>query len=237
MSTSYALHQSPAMLPSPLSDEEVVARVKSGETALYEILMRRYNQRLFRIARTIVRDDDEAEDVMQHAYVQAFSSLHQFAGRARFSTWLTKIAVYEAYRRTRRLGFGGATPLRTERDDMNTVISIGPNPEEQTLSRETTAILEQAIDALPTIYRSVFVLREIEALSTDETAECLDITSKNVKVRLLRARRMLRSELYARVGTGASHAFQFMGERCDRVVRNVLSAICDAKPSSDPHLS
>jgi RNA polymerase sigma-70 factor, ECF subfamily len=234
MSTSYALQNSPPALPSALSDEEVVARVKSGETALYEILMRRYNQRLFRIARSIVRNDDEAEDVMQHAYVQAFTSLHQFAGRAQFSTWLTKIAVYEAYRRTRRNGFSTVTPLRTQVDDMNKVTSIDPNPEQQTLSVETNAILEQAIDALPGIYRSVFVLREIEALSTDETAECLDISSKNVKVRLLRARRMLRSELYARVGAGAVHAFQFMGIRCDRVVRNVLSAISQVQPSSDP---
>jgi RNA polymerase sigma-70 factor, ECF subfamily len=235
MSTSYALPGSSAMLPSALSDDEVVERVKSGETALYEILMRRYNQRLFRIARSIVRDDDEAEDIIQHAYVQAFSALHQFAGRAQFSTWLAKIAVYEAYRRTRRQGFGSVTVMSRQGDDMDRVISMDPNPEQQTLRHETTAMLEQAVDKLPAIYRSVFVLREVEALSTDETAECLGITSKNVKVRLLRARRMLRSELYARVGAGAPRAFQFMGERCDRVVRNVLTAISEYKSSSDRH--
>jgi RNA polymerase sigma-70 factor (ECF subfamily) len=235
MSTSYALPGSSAILPSALSDDEVVERVKCGETALYEILMRRYNQRLFRIARSIVRDDDEAEDVMQHAYVQAFSALHQFAGRAQFSTWLAKIAVYEAYRRTRRQGSGSVTMMPRQGDDMERVISIDPNPEQQTLSRETSDMLEQVIDRLPAIYRSVFVLREVEGLSTDETAECLGITSKNVKVRLLRARRMLRSELYSRVGAGAPRAFEFMGSRCDRVVRNVLRAISEMTPSSDPY--
>jgi RNA polymerase sigma-70 factor (ECF subfamily) len=237
MSTSYALPSSPVKLPSALSDDEVVERVKAGETALYEILMRRYNQRLFRIARSIVQDDDEAEDVMQHAYVQAFSSLHQFAGRAQFSTWLAKIAVYEAYRRTRRQGSGSVMMMPKQSDYMDRVISIDPNPEQQALSRETSEMLEQVIDTLPAIYRSVFMLREVEALSTDQTAECLGITGKNVKVRLLRARRMLRSELYARVGAGAPRAFQFMGERCDRVVRNVLRAIDEMKPSSDVHAS
>src|SRR3954470_4791152 len=179
MSTSYPLHEGTAPIPNQLSDEEVVARVRAGETGLFEILMRRYNQRLFRIARSIVQDDDEAEDVMQHAYVQAFSSLHQFAGRAQFPTWLTKIAVHEAYRRPTRIQqhpSGAVMPDGIERDDMNPVISIDPGPEQQIFSQEASSMLERAIDTLPDIYRSVFVLREIELLSTAETAECLDIS-------------------------------------------------------------
>ncbi|MFL6415543.1 MAG: RNA polymerase sigma factor [Bryobacteraceae bacterium] len=226
MGSSYRLHEQSTNLPSLLSDEEVVARVKAGETGLYEILMRRYNQRLFRIIRSMVADDDEAEDIMQHAYVQAFSSLHQFAGKAQFSTWLARIAVYEAYRRTRKGKLvRPITSCRTQDNDMDAVMSPDPDPEKQALSREAVSILEQAIDALPRIYRSVFMLREIEALSTAETAACLDITAENVKVRLLRARQLLRAELYARVGANSSRAFQFMGDRCDRVVRNVLATL------------
>jgi len=230
MGTTYRLHEHLSTVPSLLSDEEVVARVVAGETALYEILMRRYNQRLFRIARSIVPDDDEAEDIMQHAYVQAFGSLHQFAGKAQFSTWLARIAVYEAYRRTRKGKLlRPAISHRTNDNDMDAVMSPDPDPEKQALSREAVSILEESIDTLPRIYRSVFMLREIEGLSTSEPAACLDITAENVKVRLLRARQLLRTELYARVGASSSRAFQFMGDRCDRVVRNVLATLGDRK--------
>src|SRR5437868_6083457 len=120
---------------SPLADEEVVARVLAGETALYEVIMRRYNQRLFRISRAILLDDDEAEDVMQHAYVRAYASLSQFAGRAKFPTWLTKIAIYEALSRARkrkRVQDFPASPDQTNKG-ANAVKSSEPDPEQQTL--------------------------------------------------------------------------------------------------------
>jgi RNA polymerase sigma-70 factor, ECF subfamily len=208
----------------PLSDEEVVARVEAGHTALYEVLMRRYNQRLFRIARSILRDDDEAEDVTQDTWVRAYASLYQFAGRAMFSTWLTKIAVNEACNRLRRqTRFEHfATDSSSKGTDMQSVRSSDPDPEQQALRREAVSLLEQAVDTLPDIYRCVFVCREIEQMSTAETAACLDLTEENVKIRLVRAHRRLRSELYARAGATSSRAFEFMGERCDRVVRNVF---------------
>ncbi len=212
---------------SPLSDEEVVVRVRGGDTAVYEVLMRRYNQRLFRIARAILRDDDEAEDVTQETYVRAYASLHQFAGKAQFSTWLAKIAVYEASNRLRqrkRLQEVPASPDR-ERQTMETIKSSDPDPEQQTLRRETVSLLEQAVDTLPDTYRCVFVLREIENMSTNETANCLELTEETVKVRLLRARQMLRKELYARAGATSSQAFQFLGARCDQLVRRVFDRL------------
>ena len=209
---------------SPLSDEEVVARVRSGDLALYEVLMRRYNRRLFRVARAILRDDQEAEDVIQDAYVRAYTSLHQFAGKAHFSTWLAKIVIYEAsgrLRKRKRFWRQTATPTL---EHQNTIVmpSSDPDPEQQTLRRETIFLLEKAVDGLPEKYRCVFVLRELEEMSTGETANCLDVTEETVKIRLLRARQMLQRELYRQAGATSSQAFQFLGARCDSVVRGVF---------------
>jgi RNA polymerase sigma-70 factor (ECF subfamily) len=228
-----ALQGSTTAGAAQLSDEEIIARVRAGDTALYEVVMRRYNQRLFRIARSILRDDDEAEDVMQDTYVRAYAGLNQFGGRALFSTWLAKIAIYEAcgrLRKQKRLQDVPASPAR-EDHSMESVKSPDPDPEQQTLNREAVSFLEQAVDALPDTYRCVFMLREIENMNTAETAACLDLTEENVKVRLLRARQMLRNELFIRAGATSSHAFQFMGARCDRVVRNVFGQLQASQPS------
>jgi RNA polymerase sigma-70 factor, ECF subfamily len=210
-----------------MSDEEVVKQVLAGEVALFEILMRRYNRRLYRVSRAILGDDSEAEDVMQDAYVRAYTHLNQFAGQARFSTWLTKIAVHEALARVRwrsRFVDIDSTP-KTEGDSMSVFISRTRDPEQQVLARELSAVLETAVDALPEIYRSVFMLRDIEEMSTAETAECLDISEEAVKTRLHRARALLREELYARIGIATASAFQFAGPRCDRVVLAVFERI------------
>lgn len=220
---------------SLLPDEEIVARVEAGDTALYEVLMRRYNQRLFRLARAILRDEHEAEDVVQHTYVQAYASLHQFAGRAKFSTWLAKIAVYEASSRLQKRKRMQEIPAIPDRETtgISAVKSSDPDPEEQALRHQTLSFLEKAIDALPDLYRSVFVLREIENMSTTETANCLDLTEEAVKVRLIRARQRLRKELYLRVGAVSSHAFQFMGVRCDRIVARVFDEFSRREPVPD----
>jgi RNA polymerase sigma-70 factor (ECF subfamily) len=209
------------------SDEEVVAQVLAGDTARYEILMRRYNQRLFRIARAILRDDSEAEDVMQDAYVRAYTSLSQFGARALFSTWLTKIAVYEACGRLRRRKRLEKLPAVSTREgkEVKSMHSSDIDPEQEFLQTEAASFLEQAVDALPDMYRCVFVLREIEEMNTAETAACLNLTEENVKVRLVRARQRLRNELYARAGATSSQAFRFMGARCDRMVQTVLSKL------------
>src|SRR5262245_26727948 len=175
-----------------LSDEEVVERVRRGETALFEVIMRRYNQRLYRAARAILRDDGEAEDVVQDAYVRAFTHLAQFAGRAAFGTWLTRIAVHEALARARRRGlFRPLGDEGAEGDDMTTFRSAA-DVEKQVADRELVRVLEAAIEALPDPFRAVFVLREIEEMSTAETAAVLDLREETVKTRLHRARALLR---------------------------------------------
>jgi RNA polymerase sigma-70 factor (ECF subfamily) len=211
----------------PLTDEEVVRRVLQGETALFEIIMQRYNQRIYRIARGILRDDAEAEDVMQDAYVRAYAHLNQFAGRAQFSTWLSRIAIHEALARVRRrqrmeqFGSGDSNDGDTEMNLMATSL----NPEQQTSAAELGRALEGAILAIPEQYRLVLMLRDVEQMSTAEAAAALELTEENVKVRLHRARAMVRKELFARAGSEAPSAFGFMGVRCDRVVARVMEQI------------
>jgi RNA polymerase sigma-70 factor, ECF subfamily len=209
------------------ADEDVVKRVLAGEAALYEILMRRYNQRLYRVARSILRNDVDAEDVMQEAYVRAYEHLNQFAGEARFSTWLTKIAVYEALgrlrrqRRTENLD----SVLDSDRHVMARMTSDTRDPEQQAYDDELRIVLEGAIDSLPEIYRLVFILRSVEGMSVAETAGCLDIGVEAVKTRLHRARSLLRKDLQQRGGLVTAQPFPFHLSRCDRVVKAVFRRI------------
>ena len=211
----------------PLSDEEVVARVLAGETGMFEVVMRRHNQRLYSVARAILRNDGEAEDVMQDAYVRAYEHLNQFAGRAKFSTWLTRIAVHEALARQRRGNrYQELEPMsEREGDPMDRFASLTPNPEQQASNSEIRRLLEEAVDNLPDSYRTVFMLRDIEEMSTTDAADVLEITEENVKVRLHRARALLRRSLYARAGMQKNEAFNFHAIRCDRVVKNVFERI------------
>ncbi len=211
----------------PLSDEEVVARVLAGETAMFEIVMRRHNQLLYRVARSILRNDGEAEDVMQDAYVRAYERLDQFAGRAKFSTWLTRIAVHEALARQRRGNRYQELDLMSDRegDPMDRLATLAPDPEQQASNSETRRLLEEAVEKLPDAYRTIFMLRDVEEMSTSDTAHVLDISEENVKVRLHRARALLRKSLYARAGMERKEAFNFHAVRCDRVVRNVFERI------------
>jgi RNA polymerase sigma-70 factor (ECF subfamily) len=207
-----------------LSDEEIVERVRAGELELFEALMRRYNQRLYRVTRSVLRDAGESEDVVQDAWVRAFTHLDQFAGRARFSTWLTRIAVYEAWGRARRRSRFESIDADSNEKNVNET-SRARNPEEDASNSELASILEGAIETLPESYRTVFVLREVESLSTEETAECLDLTGQTVKTRLHRARSLLRRDLADRVGPSAARAYAFAGARCDRIVASVLARI------------
>jgi RNA polymerase sigma-70 factor (ECF subfamily) len=176
-----------------LTDEEVVSRVLAGETALFEIVMRRYNQRLYRLARTILRDDSEAEDVMQDAYVRAYEHLHQFAGKAAFSTWLSRIAIHEALARKRRRGRQEELDALTMNGDSMAILkSSDPSPEDDTASNQMRQLLEQAIDHLPETYRTVVVMRQVEEMSVADTAATLGVTEAVVKTRLHRAHAMLR---------------------------------------------
>jgi RNA polymerase sigma-70 factor (ECF subfamily) len=208
-------------------DEEVIRLIRSGDTALFEILMRRYNQRLYRVTVTILRNQTEAEDVMQEAYVRAYQHLGQFAGEAKFSTWLTKIAIHEALARVRsRCKTTQPNSVSAaDVDFMDNLESDVQDPERQTYDRELRLVLEQAIATLPHHYRSVFVLRVIEGLDVNETAAALDIGAEAVKTRLHRGRALLRKELERRAGIVAPQIFPFHLSRCDRVVEGVFRKI------------
>ena len=209
-----------------LSDEEVVARVVAGETALFELLMRRYNQRVYRVARGILRDDAEAEDVMQDAYVRAYQNLAKFEGRAKFSTWLVRIAIHECLARVQRRSRLQSIEEEPEGvGKMRVLVSHRPDPERSAANVQTSALLEAAILALPESYRAVLMMRDVEEMSTAETAECLNLTEENVKTRLHRAHAMVRRDLFARAGAVRAGAFTFGRGRCDRMVARVMERI------------
>lgn len=185
--------------------------------------MRRHNQRLFRLARAVVRDDREAEDVVQEAYVRAFTHLDQFEGRARFATWLSRIALHEALARVRRDRRFAALPEEETLSDLP--VTTSPGPEDRAANSELAAALAAAVDALPESHRAVFVLRQVEGLSTAETAEVLGLSQPNVKVRLHRARAVLRADLERRLGGEVPRLWSFDGERCDRLVAGVVERL------------
>ena len=216
-----------------LADEAIVDRVRAGDAGLYEILIRRHNQRLYRAIRAILRRDDDVEDVMQQVYVDAYQHLDQFRGTAKFSTWLTRIAVNRAI----RIGHGTRRSLEiVTPDSTNLAIELAAAPEldpEHTMyGHELQGILESLIDQLPDPFRVVFVLREVEGLSTAETAACLSINEDTVKTRLHRAKRLLRERLDRRLGPAAGSVYQFHLTRCDRVVAGVMSALRCSLPNA-----
>jgi len=186
-----------------MTDAEIVERVRAGETALFEILMRRHNQRIYRVARAVIKDEADTEDVMQQAYINAFTHLSQFQDRSQFSTWLTRITVHEALARRRK-----RKPEETPEDVMETLTSPQPDPERQAYAAELRRVLEAAVDSLPETYRLVFMLRD-----------------EAVKTRLHRARAMVRSAITERIGASTAEAFAFQAPRCDRVVAAVMAEI------------
>jgi len=214
----------------PLADEEIVRRVRAGQRDLYELLMRRNNQRIYRAIRTVLRDESEIEDVMQQAYVSAYLHLDQFAGLARFSTWLVRIALNEAINRRRQAPRLVLIEDSLEEADvaMNQMAG-GRTPEQEAAERELVYLVEEAVDGLPEMYRQVLVLREIEGMNTAEVAEALAISEDVVKTRLHRARALLQEKVDARDGDLGA-AFSFDARRCDRVVAGVMTTL-----SAEPH--
>ena len=210
-------------MPETLADQDLVTLIRSGDTGLFEEVMRRHNQRLYRVARAIVKDEQDAEDVMQQAYVQAYLHLDQFEGRAQLSTWLTRIAIHEALQRRRK----HHPDVLTESDEhfMAQPDTTTPDPERLAYAGELRQLLESSIDALPDGYRLVFMCREVEGLSTSETADVLEVGEEAVKTRLHRARAMLRRELFARAGAKTVDAFAFHRTRCDAVVAAVFEQL------------
>ena len=222
---------SPAVLRenAEQSDEDIVRRVLAGDSALFELLMRRHNERLYRAARAITRDDREAEDVIQQAYVNAFVNLRQFKGEAQFATWLTRITVNEALARVKQRGKYEAFDDQANVEAFASRTSAS-DPERQAFTGELRELLEWAIDILPDGAREVFVLRDVEGLSTAETAAALDVSEDVVKTRLSRARAALRRSLLERTGATAPDAFRFPRPRCDRVVAGFFAQIADQHP-------
>ena len=220
-----------AGLASPLaalSDMEIVRRVRAGDSALFEILMRRHNQKVYRAVRAVLREERDAEDVMQQAYLNAFTHLHQFEERSQFSTWLIRISLNEAFGRRRKMRQSESmAQLPSESDHgelMDALISPQADPERQAYAQELRRVLESAVDTLPDTYRTVFMLRDIEGLSTSEAAAGLGLGDEAVKTRLHRARAMVRRAITVRIGEVAG-AFPFEAPRCDRVVAAVLARI------------
>jgi RNA polymerase sigma-70 factor (ECF subfamily) len=203
-----------------LTDDVVVARVLAGARESFEVLMRRYNQRLFRAARAVLRDEVEAEDVVQDAWVRAFAHLSQFSGRSSLATWLTRIAVHEALARRRRRS--RQLPLG---DHAATLPAHTRSPEDEVGARQIATALEAAVDTLPLPYRVAFVLRDVQGLDTAETADCLDVPEATVKTRLHRARALLRTRLDATLDVSSAGLFAFAGHRCDRMVAAVMARI------------
>jgi RNA polymerase sigma factor (sigma-70 family) len=198
------------------TDEEIVKRILKGEKHLYEKLMRKYNQRLYRVAMSIINDDMEAEDLMQTAYLNAYTQLHTFQNKSGFSTWLTRILINESLQRKKKLSRERELTNENEEIHFNT-------PLKGLMNEELKAILERSISQLPDKYRTVFVMREIEELSTSETMETLNLSESNVKVRLNRAKTLLREQLGSYYKSG--QLFDFNLVRCDKVVNYVMARI------------
>ncbi|MEX2500055.1 MAG: RNA polymerase sigma factor [Wenzhouxiangellaceae bacterium] len=213
-----------------LTDEEIVSRILAGDTGLFELIMRRYNQRLYRIARGVLRSEAEAEDAVQDAYIAAFYRLGQFSATGNFGGWLCKVAVNQALMRRRRLKSGPelvSDSNRTQYGDqiMCALESESDNPEREAGNAQVRRVLERAIDELPQPFRTTFILREVDQLSVSETAEILDIPMATVKSRTHRARNLLRSELDAELSNAVRETFGFAGKRCDRIVDSVMKRI------------
>lgn len=218
-----------------VSDESIVARVLAGETSLFEALMRRHNQAMYRVARGALGDDDEAVDAVQDAYVRAYRNLAGFRGDASFKTWVLRILVHEcgARRRKRRrfVALDGSRPCvggRNHADDAHP----GPDPERAAHGAELRRILEGAIDALPADYRLVLVLREVERRPNREVADLLGLSGVATRVRLHRAKRMLRAHLEKRTRAEWTDLLRFGLTRCDRLCHAVMVRV-DAPSAPD----
>ncbi|UXU90076.1 RNA polymerase sigma factor [Burkholderia sp. S-53] len=218
--------------PVPLSEEDdrtLAARVASGERAAFEQLMRRYNRRLYRLARATLRDDAEAEDALQDAYLAAFRAIARFRGDASLSTWLSRLVLNECHTRQRRGArrdtIAPMVGLPAIADFERNIMDPDQNdsPDQELMRSELRALLERKLDALPEAFRIVFVMRCVEEFSVEETAACLGIPEATVRSRHFRARSLLRESLAREIDLAERDVFSFDGERCDRIVLGVLA--------------
>lgn len=221
-----------------LSDLEIVQYVLAGDDTAFELLMRRYNRKLFRTARSILKDDAEAEDALQESYILAYRGLGKFRGEAALSTWLTRIVVNESIARSRKtarraevvqLGIEPNHEQEASEGSMNE--ARVEQPDQTALRVEACRLLERKIDDLPNSFRTVFMLRALEEMTVEETAHCLDIPEATVRTRYFRARGLLREALSREIDYAFEDAFSFDGARCDRIVAKTLARLReDANP-------
>jgi RNA polymerase sigma-70 factor (ECF subfamily) len=222
-----------AARPQP-DDAELARRIGARDERAFETVMRAHNRMLFRIARSILKDDAEAEDAVQEAYLAAYRGIASFRGGAKVSTWLARIVINEAYGRLRKHKRAVVVPFETaqrrDQGERNPEEGVMPGdtveqPDAAAMRGELRRMLERRIDALPDQFRTVFMLRDVEEMSVDETAECLDVPPATVRTRAFRARALLREALSRDLDMATVDAFGFAGERCDRIVANVLERV------------
>jgi RNA polymerase sigma factor (sigma-70 family) len=217
------------MSKKEISDEQIVERVIGGETHLYENLMRKYNLRMYRISMAIVNDDMEAEDIMQTAYLNAYLQLPAFKNKSSFGTWLTRILINESLLHKKKM-----LKRQTIMQEVNAEMEYKETPLKNLMNKELKSILEKAVSELPEKYRLVFVMREIQEMSTSETMDILNLGESNIKIRLSRAKEMLRDELSSYYKS--AEVYDFHLSRCDRIVGAVMNKIMKIQHSNQtPH--
>ncbi|WP_414708995.1 RNA polymerase sigma factor [Ramlibacter sp.] len=217
--------------PQELDDASLASRVCAGDTAAFELLMRRYNQRLYRLARSMLRDAADAEEAVQDAYLAAYQSLGAFRGEASLATWLSRVVVNQCLARLRR---------QARRDNIVPMVAMGgpdeqevpgmpaddkDTPDRALVRAELRAVLERKLDELPEAFRTVFVLRSVEELTVEETARTLNLPEATVRSRHFRARSMLRESLAQDIDLAERDVFSFAGDRCDRIVARVMEKL------------
>jgi RNA polymerase sigma-70 factor, ECF subfamily len=225
-----------AVSPADLADEEIIARVLDGDIEAYAGIMRHHNQRMFRVARSIVKDDAEAMDVVQESFITAFERLGDLKNTAALSTWIARIVRNTALmklRKSRRMQY-------MDEPDFENVLSMTDNkprpelPEAALANKELRELLVTCIDELPDAFREVFMLRAIEQCSVDETAAIVDIETGTVKSRFHRARQLLQSRIMEHCDAAGVTVHEFAGHRCDTIVRNVMQTIRQKSANTSP---
>jgi RNA polymerase sigma-70 factor (ECF subfamily) len=222
-----------------LPDDQLVQRITSGDQGAFEQLMRRYNRPLYRTARSILKDDAEAEDVLQEAYLLAYRGLVNFRGESSLSTWLTRIVVNEAIARSRKtarraeiIQLDGELPWDSNAAEAQMHEAAIEPPEQAALRAEARRLIEKKIDGLPDAFRTVFMLRALEEMTVEETAACLNIPEATVRTRYFRAKGLLREALSREIDFALEEAFSFDGARCDRIVAGALARL-NNRPTGD----